>query len=209
MSMFLIALEAWRRGVTVNFFTIDNPDNKLLIRYSLSYQGREHRFESSRGDLLTDEAFQIAEDKHETKRYLKKSDVNVPEGHKINANQISEEELLQIAKDLGFPLVLKPTNENAGNGVFSNIITDKDLTEIYQYLTHSLGYKELVIEKHIEGTEHRILVVDGKAVGVIKRVPANIIGDGNNSIKQLIQSKNKNKKAIQSLLRKRLKSIKK
>src|SRR5690625_5271014 len=70
LSMYLIALEAWRRGLQVKFYYLDNQDNKMLIRYSLSNVDKEHFFESSMGDKLTRKAISICENKDETKKYL-------------------------------------------------------------------------------------------------------------------------------------------
>src|SRR5690625_1179255 len=91
LSMYLISLEAWRRGLNVKFYTIKNPDNKMLIRYSLSNGKKEYHFESSRGDKLTDYAYEVCENKDETKKVLTKAGIPVPEGKRFKENRSNEE----------------------------------------------------------------------------------------------------------------------
>lgn len=193
LSMYLISLEAWRRGLKVKYYSIDNPENKMLIRYSLSDGKNTYHFESSRGEKLSKQAFEICENKDETKKTLAEAGIPVPEGKRFKENS-SEEEILEYAEQLGFPVVIKPISENAGKGVFSNLSSKQDVKNALKHVRHELNYTDIIVEKHIEGIEHRIFVVDGKVHGVVNRIPANIVGDGKNSIKQLINMKNKSKR---------------
>jgi len=47
-----------------------------------------------------------------------------------------------------------------------------------------------VIEEHLAGFEHRFLVIGGRFVAAARRIPANIVGDGRLSVRDLIESKN-------------------
>lgn len=204
LSMYLIALEAWRRGIKVKFYTIDNPENKLLIRYSLEYEGRTHYFESSLGDKLSSEAFDVCEYKDLTKKYLSEAGVKVPEG-KVFAKGSDKEQILNYAKTIKYPVVVKPLNENAGKGVFSNVKSEKKLLTIIDHLYSDLSYKYIMIEEYISGEEYRIVTVNGKYSAAVKRIPANIIGNGKYSIKRLIKNKNKSKIENPAISKKRIK----
>ncbi|MCD2137392.1 ATP-grasp domain-containing protein [Salinicoccus halitifaciens] len=203
LSMYLIALEAWRRGIKVNFYTIENPDNKILVRYSLELGEKVHHFESSLGDKLSREAFDVCEYKDLTKKYLKDAGVKVPEG-KVFSTSEDESVVLEFVKTLSFPIVVKPLDENAGKGVFSNISSEKDLLDILSYLRDDLGYAYIMIEEFIPGTEYRILTVDGKVEGAVNRIPANIIGNGEDTIQKLIRLKNRSKADNPALSKKRI-----
>ena len=48
----------------------------------------------------------------------------------------------------------------------------------------------VLIEEFIKGKEYRFLVIDDKVVGILHRVPANVIGDGEKSIRELVEIKN-------------------
>lgn len=194
MSMYLIALEAWRRGLKVKFYKEENPENKMYIRYTISDGTHEHRFESSMGDKLTSSAFEICENKELTKSTLSRAGVPVPEGCRFPPNT-NKSEIIEYAKKIKFPVVVKPVAENAGKGVFPNILTEKELKNTVNYVRRELGYEDILVEKHFKGTEYRILIVGGKIVGAVNRLPANIIGDGERTIDQLIKKKNQSKKS--------------
>ncbi|SFB27436.1 D-alanine-D-alanine ligase [Lentibacillus halodurans] len=189
LSMYTIALEGWRRGLKLKFYTIDNPENKLKIRYSLSTEDREHKFESSKGDKTTELAYEICDNKFLTKEYLSKAGVPTPEGKRFS-EETQDEEIINYANTLGFPLVLKPTNANGGKGVFSDIHSIESFKDALNYVRYELNYMEVIVETYVAGNEYRVVVVDNKVVGALNRVPANVTGNGTDTIRQLIRKKN-------------------
>ncbi|MBP1971476.1 D-alanine-D-alanine ligase-like ATP-grasp enzyme/acylphosphatase [Virgibacillus natechei] len=194
LSMYTIALEGWRRGLKLKFYTIDNPENKLKIRYSLSSEDKEHRFESSKGDKITDLAYEICDDKYLTKEYLSKAGVPIPKG-KSFSEDVEDKEIIDYANELGFPLVLKPINANGGKGVFSNIHSLDAFKDALNYVRYELDYLEVMVETYVAGNEYRVVVVDNKVVGALNRVPANVIGNGVDTIRELVRNKNNERKA--------------
>ena len=42
------------------------------------------------------------------------------------------------------------------------------------------------MESYIEGLDHRMLVVDGELIAVAKRVPGHVVGDGKQTIRELV-----------------------
>lgn len=193
LSTFTIALEGWRRGLNLKFYQEDNSENKLRLRYTLSSDTREHSFQSSMGDKVTEEAFEICDNKFLTKKYLLKANVPTPQG-KMFGSDDSDSAIIDYAKKLGFPLVLKPTDANGGKGVFSNLKNEQSLKGSLKHVRNELGYKEVIIEEYVPGDEYRIIVIGDRVVGALNRVPANIIGDGTSTIKELIKEKNKERR---------------
>ncbi|WP_449355106.1 acylphosphatase [Virgibacillus natechei] len=191
ISMYTIGLEGWRRGLTLKFYK-ELYEGKMLINYSLSNNKKEYRFAVSKGELVTDEARDISRNKGLTKEYLSNAGVPVPLGKDFN-EEVSDIEIIEYAKTLGFPVVLKPINGKLGKGVIPNILNIEDFSRSLSYVRGKLGYFEVIVEQYIPGDEYRLYVIDGKVIGAIKRVPANIIGDGHSSIKELINRKNKNR----------------
>lgn len=196
LSMYTIALEAWRRGITVKFF--NNTPRQARIKYSLSYKEKTHIFSGSRGDLVSKKAIKICMNKQLTKDYLQKSGVPTPKGIEIFADT-SEEEVLRHANSIGYPLVVKPSNGKGGHGVIANIKNDGQLIKALNYVRGELNYSELIIEKHINGVDHRVFVLGNKVIGAFSRIPANVIGDGHNNIKMLLKEKNKKRNLNPSL----------
>lgn len=194
ISTYTLALEGWRRGITLNFYSQYDKKNRQKIRYSLSYKGKKHHFSLSKGDKVTDEAFRICDNKDLTKKYLAKAGVPVPEGKRFKAN-IDDEEILNYAKALGYPLVLKPISGNGGKGVFANIKSEDILKDALPYVRQELKCPDVIIEQYIPfEKEFRIIVLEDRVLGAMNRIPANIIGDGVHSIRQLIQLKNEQRR---------------
>lgn len=188
LSMYTIALEGWRRGLPLKFY-ITKYGSRLEINYSFEYEGKEYKFAVSKGEDVTKEAMRIAKNKFLTKEYLSKKNVSVPEGNKFDKS-VEDETILDYADKLGYPVVLKPSNANLGQGVIPKIQNRNELYESLQQVRHIQGFYDVIVEKHVEGEEVRIYVLDGKVIAAMKRIPAYIIGDGKHTIRQLIRIKN-------------------
>ncbi|MBU0731418.1 hypothetical protein KKC88_00890 [Patescibacteria group bacterium] len=98
---------------------------------------------------------------------------------------------------LKFPLVVKPASDTThGELVITNI---KNKTELKKYLKKVLTFfsSALVEEFHGGLKEYRILVLKGKILGIGEKMPANVTGNGKDSIKKLIEEKNKGRKRFE------------
>lgn len=193
-----VALEGWRRGLTLTWYTADsehfenmvifgvNPPGRL---FSLSSEERTHYFFRTRGDKVSNEAVEIGSEKDLTKKYLAKEGVPVPEGLGFYEED-TDETILQKAEEIGYPLVLKPTDGSLGNGVVTNITSKEKMEKAIQYVRHKLEYNDLVLERYMRGKEYRFYVVEDQVVAVYNRIPANITGDGEHTVEELIELKN-------------------
>lgn len=193
ISTYTVALEGWRRGLSLTFYSLFEDGNKLKVRYSLSDGVRTHHFSLSMGDEVSDKAFEICDDKDLTKRYLSKENVPVPKGQMFKAN-IPEDEIIQYGLSLGFPLVVKPTDGNAGRGVFANITNEEDFREIVPYVREELEFPDIIVEQYVDGEEFRIYVIEDRVLGAMNRRPANVVGDGEHTVRELIHAKNAQRK---------------
>jgi len=99
----------------------------------------------------------------------------------------NEIDLLNAAIQIGYPVVIKPIDRDNGDGVFSNIIDNETLLELYK--KSLLFSKNIAVEKHFEGVGHRITIYDKKILTVTKKIPFGITGDGISNIDSLIKDK--------------------
>ena len=129
-------------------------------------------------------AVDIAQDKSLTKELLKLHCLPVACGMKVG----NKRECILVAEDIGYPVVIKPQFGNQGKGVIANIKNEEALSDAYEVLVKD--YKDIIIEKHISGSDYRVCCVYGDIVAVSERIPPYIIGDGINSIKKLINDIN-------------------
>lgn len=127
----------------------------------------------------------IACDKYLTKEILKNQCIPTPLGGIIN----NPMDMLIKADRIGYPVVIKPRYGNQGKGVFANLNNEADLLKAYKIL--SKEYEDIIIEKHIQGKDYRICVVDYKVVAVSERIPPHITGNGKSTIESLIHELNR------------------
>lgn len=187
---YLMALEGWRRGLKLTFHIEPGVAVPPSVRFSLSNGEREHFFTVSRGDKVSKEAIKICMVKSLTYKYLAENNVPIPEG-KSFTEETNNDEIIDFAKEIGFPLVVKPTDAGSGRGVITNITNIDEFKDALTTVRDRLGFKNVIVERFIVGEDYRIYVVNDKVVGAYKRIPANVIGDGKSTIKELIKKKNK------------------
>ncbi|UOE93823.1 acylphosphatase [Alkalihalobacillus sp. LMS39] len=197
LDAYVVALEGWRRGLTLRWHTKDSekfPEIKTWFvdkpgkLFSLSSESRTHYFFRTRGDKVTNEAVELGMDKEKTKQLLMKENIRVPEGKEFSSE--TEVEVIQdYVNTIGYPVVVKPVNGSFGRGVTTNIRSTEMLKEAISN-AKSQGYDELIVERHIEGNEYRLYVVNNEVYGALLRIPAHVIGNGTLSIRKLIEEKN-------------------
>lgn len=129
-------------------------------------------------------AVDIAKNKQLAKELLRDNNIPVPAGGVV----YSEESARVLAEQIGYPVVVKPYNSNQGKGVSSNIYNETLLIKAFNL---ARGYSRgVMVEKYIRGRDYRVLVVGDEVVAVAERKPPFVIGDGINSIAELVAIEN-------------------
>lgn len=148
----------------------------------LGYGARQRRIWTAETDRTPAIAESISREKDLTKTLLESCGVPIPEGRIVT----SIEDAIEAAEDIGYPVVVKPSDGNHARGVFTNIRTAAEVAELYP-LADAEG-SEVMVERFIKGSEHRLLVVGGKMVAANKGDTVSVVGDGVNTIDQLIET---------------------
>lgn len=130
-------------------------------------------------------AVDIAADKSATKKLLGEMGVPVPKGVYIR----NEEDLAKTVEAVGFPLVIKPLDGNHGKGATIGIETLEEAFIAFQKAKEYSRY--VMVEKLLVGKDFRALVVNNRLIAVAERTPAHIVGNGKNTIKELVDDVNK------------------
>ncbi|NMA90746.1 MAG: hypothetical protein GX972_05390 [Amphibacillus sp.] len=202
LDAYIIALEGWRRGLTLRWHVKDDEHFKNMKTwyvdrpgklFSLSSETKTHYFFRTRGDVVTNEAVEIGMDKARTKETLKKNGINVTEGKSFNVD-VTIEEILSYASQISYPVVVKPVEGSFGRDVHLNIKDDQELTIAFNKLRDNPKIDSILIERQYNGNDHRLYVIDDQVVAAIERIPANIVGDGESTILELIEAKNELRK---------------
>jgi D-alanine-D-alanine ligase-like ATP-grasp enzyme len=92
------------------------------------------------------------------------------------------------------PCVVKPAaGTGGGHGVTPGVEGLEDLLRARWHAGR--GVDRLLIERQIEGSVYRLLLLDGELLDVVRSVPANVTGDGHSTIEQLIAGENERRVA--------------
>ena len=146
----------------------------------LGYGASQRRIWTAETDLTSAIGESIAHDKDLTKSLLASCGVPVPEGEIV----ASAEEAWEAAQDIGLPVVVKPSDANHGRGVSLDLNTREEVLAAFA-VAEPEG-SEVMVERHVRGHEHRLLVVGGRVVAAARGEVAMITGDGQLTVNQLI-----------------------
>ncbi len=155
-----------------------------LNQYSLVQFGHgryQQRIQATTTGRTSNIAVEVASDKEETNGILRDLGLPVPQQELVR----SKENAVRAAERIGYPVVLKPLAGNHGRGVAINLRSPSEVETGFEKASEH--GKTIIVESYIEGFDHRLLVIDGKLVAAAKRVPGHVVGDGNHSIRELVE----------------------
>jgi len=166
-------------------FEIIDPENNLIAVY---HHNKEFIIlEGTISDANSLIAFWISNDKWMTRKFLARHHIHHAKGILLD-NGITDDEIKNINI---FPAVVKPMNTDHGIAVSTNITNSEDMKiAIHQAFEHA---DKVIVEEYFPGREYRFLVIDFKIRAIAYREPANITGNGTNTIQELIDNKNSNR----------------
>jgi len=142
------------------------------------------RFQATITCKTSNIAVDIACNKEQTKKMLNDASVPVAKGEYL----YDEEDLQETIDDIGYPIVIKPLDGNHGKGASINVDNWEDAVK---GLKHAKEYsRRVIVEKFITGFDFRVLVINNEVIAAAQRVPAHIIGNGKNTIQELIDTTN-------------------
>jgi GNAT-family acetyltransferase (TIGR03103 family) len=178
----IIINEARRRGIGVEVIDADGG----LFR--LSSGGRSIRCRESLSELTSAVALSICDDKAMTRRIVEAAGVRVPE--QVDAADTGAvRELLERAGSL----VVKPARGEQGRGV----AVDLDTMESIERAIEAAGAQggRVIVESYHKGEDLRLIVIGYKLVAAAIRRPAAVVGNGRDSVRQLIERQSRRRAA--------------
>lgn len=156
--------------------------------------GNKTFFRTSRFSINSSGSVAIAKDKGVSSFFMNKFGYKVTEGKTFFSEELCEEIAnsrnidagFYYAKELGFPVIVKPIN--LSQGVFVTKVHNKQ--EYYQaakkILQKTSGF---IVERFYSGNDYRIVVLDDEVVSAYQRIPLLIMGDGQSNVLELMQQK--------------------
>ena len=178
----IIVDEALRRGIEVQ---VDDADAGL---FTLSHGGRRIRCRESLSDLTSAVSMTLCQDKRLTHRTLAQAGLHLPAQRLAG----SAEENAAFLAEHG-SLVVKPVDGEQGQGVAVDLRTPLDVQDAIERA--STFDSRVLLESFHPGFDLRILVIGFAVVAAAIRRPAEIVGDGQHSISELIDAQSRRRQA--------------
>lgn len=182
LSTQILMKEAIKRGILVEI--LDRRDQFIALTRNNKTEYVKQATKTSRDSYIT---MLMMENKTVTKKMLERQGICVPKGIEI---AITDNKDIIISKYKNKAIVVKPKSTNFGQGI--SIFTEEAAKEdLLKALDIAFEYDDTVlIEEFAKGKEYRFLVIGDETVGILHRVPANVVGDGKHSIRELVKIKN-------------------
>lgn len=178
----LIAAEKY--GITYR----ELPGTRIM---ELEYQGKKTYFHAQDPFDQSCIALYATGNKTIEKNLLTEAGVSVAKGFTINKTD-TKEYWREIFESVPKPLVLKPSHGTQGRQVYTNINDYETFEKAVEDIlpSHPAMAAGVIVESMFQGEEYRVLVSREKVIGIANRKPANVVGDGKSTIRQLIDLKN-------------------
>ena len=145
---------------------------------------RQRRIQAAEIDATGAIAESIAQDKELTKTLLNAAGVPVPLGRSVS----DPDDAWAAAQEIGLPVVIKPKDGNQGKGVTVNVTTREQLTAGFHAASEFRD--DIMVERYLPGHDYRLLVIGDKLVAAARRDPPQVVGDGKQTVRQLVEQVN-------------------
>ncbi|MBO9425784.1 N-acetylglutaminylglutamine synthetase [Labrenzia sp. R4_1] len=177
----LIVNEARRRGINAQIIDAEGGF------FRLSYGGRSVRCRESLSEFTTAVAMSICDDKASTRRIVEAAGLSVPD-----QMTVGEGDLKAFLQRHG-SVVVKPTRGEQGKGIAIGLETLEDVEAAIDVArTFS---NEVLVEECVQGSDLRLVVIDYKVVAAAIRKPAEIMGNGKSTVRDLIHAQSRRRAA--------------
>jgi D-alanine-D-alanine ligase-like ATP-grasp enzyme len=177
-----------------SYEVLDSYEELLEISYKDKKDFLQDRFSS----VVSYHSVKMTADKFFTKKMLIKNNISCPQGEIFTSNTYND--AIQFAKNL-FPVVLKPNWGSHGDYVVVDINSIKELEEaIFNFYKNHQENEPFIIEKFYPWKEYRLFVTHLGGFAVINREWSNVIGNGINTIVELIEIENIKRKNLKETI---------
>ncbi|KUI28267.1 GNAT family acetyltransferase [Mycobacterium sp. IS-1496] len=178
----IIADEAIRRGIWVEVLDAGAGEMRL------SHGGRSVITRESLSEFTSAVAMARCDDKRQTRRIVSGAGITVPKGRLATFDQQDHDFLAEVGD-----VVVKPTRGEQGKGITVGVESGEELDAALARAREQ--HPEVLIEQRAPGDDLRLVVIDGKVVAAALRMPAEIVGTGKHTIRELIETQSRRRAA--------------
>lgn len=178
-----ITREARRRGIGIE---VIDPLTPIFV---LRHRGKSIRCYNALTDRVGAVTFHMTQNKRLANLFLKSQGFPVP-AQKPYRDQASAERFLEKYRSI----VVKPCTQWGGRGVSVAVKTVGELERAVRFARRF--EEEIILEQCVRGVDYRLIFVDFKFVAAIRRRSAQVEGNGRDTIRKLIQARNRQERRI-------------
>ncbi|MGE2835764.1 N-acetylglutaminylglutamine synthetase [Mycobacterium sp. SMC-4] len=178
----IIADEAMRRGIWVEVLDAEAGEMRL------SHGGRSVVTRESLSEYTSAVAMARCDDKRLTRRIVSEAGITVPKGRLATFDQADHDFVTEVGD-----VVVKPTRGEQGKGITVGVDGADELDAALARAREQ--HPEVLIEQRAPGDDLRLVVIDGKVVAAALRMPAEVIGTGRHTIRELIEAQSRRRAA--------------
>ncbi len=182
----LIVNEARKRGIAVKvldaargYFRLTCGGQSIVCRESLS-------------ELTSAIAMSRCDDKALTRAVLTEAGLRMPEQMLLGAGE-NPDELIDLFQRKVGRAVVKPVRGEQGTGVSVDLGTREEMLVAVENARRECD--SVLLEQFVEGVDLRILVIGGEVVAAAVRKPAEILGNGKDTARRLIEKQSRRREA--------------
>ena len=178
----IIADEAIRRGIWVEVLDAEAGEMRL------SHGGRSVVTRESLSEYTSAVAMARCDDKRLTRRIVSEAGIAVARGRLATFDEADYGFLDEVGD-----VVVKPTRGEQGKGITVGVDNPDELDAALARARKQ--HPEVLIEQRAAGDDLRLLVIDHKVVAAALRMPAEIVGTGHHTVRELIDAQSRRRAA--------------
>ena len=131
-------------------------------------------------------AVDIASDKVLTARLLAAAGLPTPTQRPVRTSA----EAVTAARQIGFPVAVKPLDGNHGRGVRLDLRDEHEVRQGFELAVAQSRTGVVIVESYVSGRDYRCLIIGGRMQAVAERLPAHVTGDGRHTVAELVEQTN-------------------
>lgn len=149
--------------------------------FQLGWGARARRVDRSTTARDSAIGLRLSQNKVTTAALLRRAGLPAPVHEAVPSLQAAR----AVAERIGWPVVVKPADRERGEGV--TVDTGPEGLEAAFAVAHKLSpRKQVIVERQVEGTCHRLFIAGGRLLYAVKRLPMGVYGDGARSVAELV-----------------------
>jgi cyanophycin synthetase len=132
-------------------------------------------------------AVRVSSDKHLVSQLWERIGIPVAVGRLAH----DADDAVRAAQEIGWPIVVKPVDADYTQGVSLNLRNVEQVRAAYSQARSRSASGRVLVERYLRGASHRLLIVEGRLAGAVRRDPLSVVGDGRHNVRELVERANR------------------